>query len=137
MIDFDEKVQFEYYVLNDDFNKRKIEPFNIFRNIYVNSQTAKAVRKYLRAPSKFKFQRWTSDEVYYGFEAFVKELDSIIMCEEWSRCEYEIVVNGLFSDEDRAQMIDCYAQCKPNMEMIAREVIYQYKKFEKEEKNRG
>lgn len=136
MIDFNEKVQFEYYVLNDDFNKRKVEPFNIFRNIYVNSETAKAVRKYLRAPSKFKFERWGHDEVYYGFEAFVKELDRIIMCEEWSRCEYEIVVNGLFSDEDRAQKIDCYAQCKPNMEMIAREVIWQYKNFIKEEKSR-
>lgn len=135
MIDFNEKVQFEYYVLNDDFNKRRIEPFNVFRNITVNSETAKAVRKYLRAPSKFKFERWGHDEVYYGFEAFVKELDRIIMCEEWSRCEYEILVNGMFSDENSTQKIDCYEQCKPNMEMIAREVIYQYKKFIKEEKS--
>jgi len=137
MIDYNEKVQFEYYVLNDDFNKRKIEPFNIFRNVYVNGETAKAVRKYLRAPSKFKFKRWHSENVYYGFEAFVKTLDSIIMCEEWARCEYEILVNGMFSDEEKAQKIDCYEQCKPNMEMIAREVIYQYKKFIKEEKSRG
>lgn len=128
----EQKIKFEYYVLNEDFNKRQVEPFNIFRNHYVNSQTVKAVRKYLRAPSKFKFQRWGSDEVYYGFEAFVKELNSIIMCEEWSRCEYEIMVNGLFSDENNAQKIDCYEQCKPNMAMIAREVIYQYKQYLKE-----
>lgn len=129
-----DECKFEYYVLNDDFNKRKIEPFNIFRNIYVNNMTAKAVRKYLKAPSKFKFQRWSSDKEYYGFEAFVKELDSIIMCEEWSRCEYEIMVNGLFSDDDCAQKIDCYSQCKPNMAMIAREVIWQYKQQTKKER---
>ena len=130
-----DECQFKYYVLNDDCNKRKIEPFNIFRNFYVNNMTAKAVRKYLKAPSKFKFQRWSSDEEYYGFEAFVKELDSIIMCEEWSRCEYEIIVNGMFSDADKAQKIDCYEQCKPNMAMIAREVIWQYKQYLKEKKN--
>ena len=135
MFDFNEKVQFEYYVLNDDFNKRKIEPFNIFRNVWVNDRTLKAVKKYVRAPSKFKFESWRSKEVFYGFEAFVKELDQIIMCEEWSRCEYEILVNGMFSDEDHVQKIDCYEQCKPNMEMIAREVIYQYKKQLKQKRN--
>ena len=130
----DEEVKFEYYVLNDDFNKHRIEPFNIFRNYLVNDQTAKAVRKYLRAPSKFKYERYWSHEVLYGFDAFVAELDSIIMCEEWSRCEYEIMVNGLFSDDDCVQKIDCYQQCKPNMAMIAREVIYQYKQYLKNKK---
>lgn len=127
---------FEYYVLNEDFNKRKIKPFNIFRNVWVNNKTLKAVKKYIRAPSKFKFESWNSEERFYGFEAFVKELDQIIKCEEWSRCEYEILVNGMFSDEDRVQKIDCYEQCKPNMEMIAREVIYQYKKQLKKEKEK-
>ena len=131
-----EEIKFEYYVLNDDFNKHHIEPFNIFRNWYVNEQTAKAVRKYLRAPSKFKYEKYWSHEVLYGFEAFVAELDSIIRCEEWSRCEYEIMVNGMFSKDENAQKIDCYEQCKPNMAMIAREVIYQYKQFLKnKEKN--
>lgn len=126
--------RFKYYVLNDDFNEHRVEPFNIFRNHYVNSQTIKAVRKYLRSPSKFEFKRWGSDKVIYGFEAFVETINLIIKCEEWARCEYEIMVNGLFSDEDCAQKIDCYTQCKPNMEMIAREVIYQYKTWLKENK---
>ena len=133
MIDFNEKVQFEYYVLNYDFNKRRIEPFNIFRNVWVNDMTAKAVKKYLRNPSKFCRHRIGSGEPKYGFDGFVEELNAIIMCEEWGRCEYEILVNGMFSDEDHVQKIDCYEQCKPNMEMIAREVIYQYKKFKKEQ----
>ena len=131
----DEEIRFEYYVLNDDFNKRHIEPFNIFRNYWVNDQTAKAVRKYLRAPSKFKYERYWSHETLYGFNAFVGKIDSIIKCEEWSRCEYEIMVGSMFEDDiNKFQKIDCYDQCKLNIEMIAREVIYQYKKYLKEKK---
>lgn len=129
-----DECKFEYYVLNDDFNKHKVEPFNIFRNIWVNQRTNEEIRKYLRSPSKYEHISWSTHESIYGFDAFVKELNSIIMCEEWSRCEYEIMVNGLFSDDDKAQKIDCYEQCKPNMAMIAREVIWQYKKYLKEKK---
>lgn len=128
-----DECQFEYYVLNDNFNQRHVEPFNIFRNIWVNERTLKEVRKYLRNPSKYCSNGFYNENKY-GFEGFVKELDLIIKCEEWARCEYEIMVNGLFSDDDKAQKIDCYEQCKPNMEMIAREVIYQYKKYLKEKK---
>lgn len=41
-------MQFEYYVLNYDTNKKKVENFNIFRNCLVQEHTEKAVRKYLR-----------------------------------------------------------------------------------------
>ena len=43
-------LQFEYYVLNYDTNKKKVENFNIFRNCLVQEHTEKAVRKYLRKP---------------------------------------------------------------------------------------
>jgi len=132
----DEDFTFKYYVLNDDFNRKKIEYFNIFRNWIVNEQTLKAVKKYLRNPSKFEYELWSTHEIIYGFDAFVKELDIIIKCEEWSRCEYEIMVNGLFSDDDEAEKWDCYSQCKPNMEMIAREVIWQYKNYLKEKERK-
>ena len=71
--DMEEEVRFEYYVLNHNFNKDTIEAYNIFRNYWVNNQTAKVVRKYLRAPSKFSYTSWSSHEVTYGFDAFVKE----------------------------------------------------------------
>ena len=83
------------------------------------------------------------------------------MCEEWSRCEYEISVGNIFITEikdvvkkieqgklttnnvyDELKQIsqrnfdlekwDCFSQAKPNMEIIAREVIYQYKQQLKE-----
>lgn len=130
----EENIKFEYYVMNDNFNKHHVEPFNIFSNHRVNTETVKAVKRYLRNPSKFSCKYYIQVDTLCGFDAFVKELDIIIGCEEWARCEYEIMVNGLFSDDDCAQKIDCYSQCKPNMAMIAREVIWQYKQQTKKER---
>ena len=48
-------MQFEYYVLNYDCNKKKVENFNIFRNCLVQEHTEKAVRKYLRNPKNYKY----------------------------------------------------------------------------------
>ena len=47
-------MQFEYYVLNYDTNKKKVINYNIFNNINVQECTEKEVRKYLRAPKKYK-----------------------------------------------------------------------------------
>ena len=47
-------MQFEYYVLNYDTNKKKVINYNIFNNISVQEWTEKEVRKYLRAPKKYK-----------------------------------------------------------------------------------
>ena len=130
----EENIKFEYYVMNDNFNKHHVEPFNIFSNHRVNTETVKAVKRYLRNPSKFSCKYYIQVDTICGFDAFVKELGIIIACEEWARCEYEIMVNGLFSDDDCVQKIDCYSQCKPNMAMIAREVIWQYKQQTKKER---
>ena len=135
-----DECKFEYYVLNEPMHgsreNRKIESYNVFNNFWVNKRTNEEVRKYLRSPSKFKHTRFMTNEITYGFEAFVRELQSIIMCEEWARCEYEIMVGSAFEDDiNKFQKIDCYDQCKPNMAMIAREVIYQYKKYLKEKKD--
>ena len=109
--------------------------YNIFNNIYVQEWTEKAVRKYLQNPKKFAFTHCTKNkEVIYGFDGFVKELDRIIRCEEWSRIEYEIGCGYAFeNDYSKLEKWDCYQQCKPNMEMIAREVIFQYKQYKKNE----
>lgn len=61
-----------------------------------------------------------------SFEDFTEALRRIIMCEEWSRCEYEILVNSLFGDADKAQKIDCYAQALPNIKIIAKYVLESY-----------
>lgn len=126
-------MQFKFYVLNYNHNKQKIESFNIFSNIHVQEWTEKAVRKYLRCPKKYKFDRnYKNEEPIYGFPALVKEIDSIIAWQEWSRSEYEISVGDAFeTDCDKLEKWDCYRQTKPNMEMITRECIWQYKQQKK------
>ena len=128
-------MQFEFYVLNYDFNKKKVINYNIFNNIRVQEWTEKAVRKYLRSPKKFKYESFFNKEVIYGFDALVREIDGIIKWGEWSRREYEISVGDAFeSDINKLEKWDCYAQAKPNMVIIAHEVIRQYKEQLKEEK---
>lgn len=125
---------FKHYVLNYNVNKKKVELFNIFDNITVFEETLKIVKKYCRCPKKFKNTVFVGEEPVYGFEAFCIELDSIIRWQEWSRVEYEIVVGGFpyHEGKDKLEKWDCYQQCKENIPMIAREVIFQYRKFLKE-----
>ena len=126
-------MQFEYYVLNYDCNSKKIVPFNIFRNIHVQEWTEKAVRKYLRSPKNFTYKSFDGKEILHGFDAFVKELDGIIKSEEWSRREYEVSVGDAFeTDIKNYEKWDTYSQAKPNMVIIAHEVIRQYKEQKKE-----
>ena len=126
-------MQFEYYVLNYNPNAKKIEPFNIFRNCYVQEYTEKAIKKYLRSPKNYKYERYGEDTLY-GFEGLCQEIERIIQWQEWSRREYEISVGDSFEkDCSKLEKWDCYMQTKPNIPMIARECIYQYKKQRKEE----
>ena len=129
-------MQFEYYVLNYDHNKQKVEPFNIFMNIHVQECTEKEIKKYLRNPKNYAYKSFDGQEVIYGFDALVKELDSIIRWQEWGRSEYEMSCGYKFeTDCNKLQSTDCYEQCKPNMGMIAREVIWQYKQQKKKDGN--
>ena len=128
-------MQFEFYVLNYDFNKRKVINYNIFNNIRVQEWTEKAVRKYLRAPKKFKHivqyeNKFLNREeiTLYGFDALVKEIERNIMHEQWGRREYEISVSDAFTtDIDKLEKWDVYQQAKPNMVIITHEVIRQFK----------
>ena len=134
-------MQFEFYVLNYDTNKKKVINYNIFNNINVQEWTEKAVRKYLRSPKKFKHivqyeNKFLNREeiTLYGFDALVKEIERNIMHEQWGRREYEIGVCDAFeSNIDKLEKWDVYQQAKPNMVIIAHEVIRQYKEQLKKE----
>ena len=128
-------IEFEYYVLNYDTNKKKVENFNIFQNCLVQEYTEKAVKKYLRSPKNYKYVVQHKNDflgreeiVVYGFEALVKEIDSIIKWREWSKREYEISVGDAFeTDINKLEKWDTYSQAHPNAEIIAYTVIRQYK----------
>lgn len=111
----DKEYDFHYYALNYNFNERKIEFFNVFNNILVYEHTVKAVNDYWKGK--------------YTLEEFINELDHIIMWQEWSRCEYEIAVGYLFEeDTDKFEKIDCYQQAHANIDLIAQQVINEFKK---------
>lgn len=126
-------MRFEYYVLNYDCNRQKVINYNIFNNVNVQEYTEKAVRKYLRSPKNYKFERsYRNEEPVYGFDALVKEIDSIIAWQEHGRREYEVSVGDAFeTDCEKLEKWDCYGQAKPNMKMITYEVIRQYKEQKK------
>ncbi len=139
MLYFENEPRFKFYVLNRDVNKKKIINFNIFCNIHVYENTLKEVKKYIKSPKTYCYKSFIKDEEpIYGFEAFCAELKSIIRWQEWGRCEYEISVGDHTSDDlSRYEKWDCYMQAEPNIEVIAREVIYQYKQWLKEQKKRN
>ena len=150
-------MRFEYYVLNHDFNRDKIELFNIFDNCYVQERTEKEIRKYLRSPKNYKYDSFFKDEEpVCGFDGLCKRFEQILRCEEWSRCEYEIAVGGIFITElsdiiravereeitvdevyeeiqkknkcnSKLEKWDCFQQAQKNIPMIMRECIWQYK----------
>ena len=134
-------MQFEYYVLNYDCNKKKVENFNIFRNCLVQEHTEKAVRKYLRSPKNYKYVVQHKNDflgreeiAVYGFDALVREIDGIIKWCEWSNREYEISVGDAFeTDINKLEKWDTYSQAHPNAEIIAYTVIRQYKEQLKNE----
>ena len=158
-------MQFEYYVLNHNFNKDKIELFNIFNNYYVQKWTEKEIRKYLRSPKNYKYESFFKDEkTTYGFDGLCKRFEQILRCEEWSRCEYEIAVGGIFITElsdiiravereeitvdevyeeiqkknkrnSKLEKWDCFQQAQKNIPMIMRECIWQYKQQKKKTKD--
>lgn len=116
---------FEFYVLNHNFNSKKLEMFNIFNNVHVYNEALKATKKHLK--NKRKFTR----------EDFEEELASIIKWQEWSRVEYEICAGAPFeSDMDKMQKIDCWMQAEHNVPIIADMCILRYRQFLKEQKNK-
>ena len=134
-------MRFEYYVLNYDTNKKKVINYNIFNNINVQEHTEKAVKKYLRAPKKYKhIVQYKNDFLgreeiaVYGFDALVEEIDRTIAWQERGRCEYECSVGDAFeTDINNYEKWDTYSQAKPNMAIITHEVIRQYKEQLKKE----
>lgn len=126
-------MQFKYYVLNYNHNKQKVEPFNIFNNRWVQVLTEKEIKKYLYSPKNYKYESFFGDkETIYGFDGLVKRIDGIIGGEEWGRYEYEMGVCYKFeTDCNKIQATDCYTQAHMNIEIITREIIYQYKQYKK------
>lgn len=122
-------MQFEFYVLNYNHTNQEVEMWNIFNNVHVQEYTEKAVKKYLRNPRKYSYETFGfRPETIYGFDGLVREIDSIIKWQLWSRFENEVSVGAAFEDNCKElQKIDAYYQAHANIRTITHEVIRQYK----------
>ena len=107
---------FEFYVLNHDFNRKKVYSFNIFSNAYVYDRT-------LEAAEEFFDGNITREDL-------TNRIKQSIMYEEWSRCEYEISVGAPFeTDINKLEKWDCFKQALPNLPLIVDMVITRYFKY--------
>src|SRR5574344_1279563 len=110
----------KYYVIGYDFNENKTYRANIFNNVYVYTRTVKLIEKYLEDKN---------------FKEFHKELTSTVKHEMWSRYQYEISVNEPFpKDLERYEKIDFFYEFEKNSYMVARSIVDEVERLEKEEK---
>lgn len=113
---------YEFYVLNYDFNAKKIINFNIFQNWLVVENTTEAVEKYLRKEMKIEELR--------------EEIRQIIAWQERGRREYEISVGDAFETNcDKLEKWDCYAQALPNINLITNMCVDKYLEWKSERKD--
>lgn len=123
----------KWYVVLVDCNSRKPVIWNIFNNIVVDERIHKELKRYLRAPSKYKI--WY-DPNLNGIDALKTEIDLILKGEFWGRYEYECCVipySSIEIESNYKYRIDVYEQLRENIDAITHECIRQYK----EEKKNG
>ena len=95
----------EWYVLMYDFNKNKIEKYNIFKNSDFND----AVKKELKS--------------FTTFEDFKQKIERALMYSFKHKAEYEILTGGLFSKLEELEKIDVYTQAVLNLDNLCNYII--------------
>lgn len=99
-------------VLNHDFNRNEIVEYDIFSHAGFVEDLKKADR------SNRKLTRQTNDE------NFLKEVDRILHYYFWAKAEHEILVKGLFDNDNKSQVkIDAYTQIKLNWDAFAQYLL--------------
>ena len=95
----------KWYVLNYDFNKKKV----IYFNIFTNSRFLDCLEENLE---EFKNNN--------DYEKFKENLRTDLMYCFWSKREYEISVSDAFETNlDMYEKIDVYSQVLPNLDNLA------------------
>lgn len=123
-------MKFEWFILNYDYNNKKTKSVNIFDEDYIQQQVEKAIKKYLRAPSKFEYLSYTppgrENRNLYGFDALVREIASILRQEDADYFETHFFPSFPI-DYDEPQPWGLYEQCEPNLVELTHSCIRQFK----------
>lgn len=101
-------MKLEYYVLCHDFNNDTIEQYNIFNNGKIDDNVKELLENFIT------------------FDDFKEKLDNLFMWAFAHKVEYEIMVGGVISKQDKSYKISIYDQIKPNLDIIARYIIEQW-----------
>lgn len=92
----------KWNVFYEDFNKRTIASYNIFNHYYFHKDCKKIAMKYKD-----------------NKEMFAEKVELALMCYFWSKCEWEIIVESLFSKrKDVIRKIDVYEQVMNNWDVF-------------------
>ena len=95
----------EWYVLNYNFNLKKIEPINIFNYGNLLEEIKEIYKEYIERKEDIEF--------------FENKINSQLLYYFWSRREYEISVGDLFEkDLEKYEKIDVYYQVKMNFKVF-------------------
>ena len=98
-----------WYVLNYDFNGKKVINFDIFSNWKFIEGVSEIFVQYLETKDYIQFKEKLRQEIMYHF---------------WSRREYEISVGDAFETNlDKYEKIDIYSQVLPNLDRLAEYII--------------
>jgi hypothetical protein len=96
----------EWYVLNYDFNGKRIEQFNIFRSV----RFCEGVKKLL-------------DE-FITMDDFIEKLTSQVKYCFWCKREYEISAGDLYEhDLNKYERVDVSDQVLPNIKALAEYIV--------------
>ena len=96
----------EWYALRDASGKRKIENYNVLSGW---EEKIKKARKNKKFKDYASLKEWLRKEFMYY---------------DWSKCEAEIAVGGLFIKSiEELEKIDIYSQLQPNLDRITEYVI--------------
>ena len=105
----DNMKELEWYVINYDFNAKKLENFNIFRNI-----------KFVRGVEELL-------DNYIDFEDFTNKLERELKYCFWCKREYEVFIGDAFEEDlQKYEKVDIYSQVKPNVKILAKYIIDNY-----------
>ena len=95
----------EWYVLNYNFNLKKIEPINIFNYGNFLKDIKEIYKEYIERKEDIEF--------------FENKINSELLYYFWSKTEYEISVADLFEkDLEKYEKIDVYYQVKMNFKVF-------------------
>ena len=99
------KKEMKWYAFYHDSNNDKIVKTNVIREDLINE-----IKKSMKKPD------FRIGHIVNSLEDLREIVKGNLMYHYWSKCEYEMIVKGLFGDEE--YKVSIYDQLEPNLDRI-------------------